>query len=140
VATPSHIYEHDESTYAAAAAEAAPVDNRPVASATDAETTVVDDEPVRHGTVRKLASSLRRHLDMRSVRKKLGSTEALSRTLRLPGRHVVEVSEVRARERREREKKEGGGGSLTLRQLFGRQKKPKRTPIPEGWLFGPPPE
>jgi hypothetical protein len=92
-----------------------------------------DDKPVTTSTTSKVASSLRRHLSMSNMREKFGSTDALSHTFHLPGGHVKELVEQKPAAGTH------GEGSLA-RRLLRRNKKPKRLPIPEGWLFGPPPE
>jgi len=102
----------------------------------DACATAADDEPVRARTAAKLALSLRRHLDMRAVRDTFGSAGPISRALHLPGRHVTELIEWQPPASAEKGEAEGS----LARRLFGRNKKPRRPPIPEGWLFGPPPE
>ncbi|OIW26746.1 hypothetical protein CONLIGDRAFT_672242 [Coniochaeta ligniaria NRRL 30616] len=91
-------------------------------------------------TASKLALSLRRLLNMRTMREKLGKTAALGCLLRLPGRHGKDTEELKpAAGARGEVSGKHSEGSLA-RRLFGREKKPKRPKVPEGWLFGLPPE
>lgn len=84
---------------------------------------------------------------MRTVREKFAKTAAtLGRSFRLPGRGDAAEAEdeesASSTYRAPRGVKLAGEeweGSLA-RRLLGRDKKPKRPKVPEGWLFGPPPE
>lgn len=104
------------------------------------DTKTIDDDgkAMTASTASRLASSLRRHLSMRTMREQWNKTTAFSRTWRLPGRNVKETT---AQEPGARGGADGKNweGSLA-RRLFSRDKKPKRPKVPDGWLFGPPPE
>jgi hypothetical protein len=109
----------------------------------DTQVIDTDDKTMPASTASKLASSFRRHLNMRTMREKFSKTAAFGRTLRLPGHDAKELTESKLvaglrGDRGEAESKDREGS--LARRLFGRGKKPKRPKVPEGWLFGPPPE
>lgn len=87
-----------------------------------------DDRPVPPTTAGHLASSLRRRLNMLTMFKSRNQTAAFTGAQGSGGDHAGEG--------------EQGEGSLA-RRLFGshgEKKKKQRPDLPEGWLFGPPPE